>query len=178
MVIPSVPARSADGSVGNRMKFGVRSSAAALVALYGVLTLGLSGCSGGGHQRTIAITSEPAGATVWLNDVEIGRTPVESTFRFYGTYDVRLSLAGYEPVLSGRTANPPPHEWVGLDLVTAGLPLKDRHEWHFVLQPVAESVDKAGAEAALRERAVELRAKAAEAAQAEAPVSAVASEPK
>jgi hypothetical protein len=143
-----------------------------------LMTLSLIGCAGGGHQRTVAITSEPAGATVWLNDVEIGRTPVETTFRFYGTYDVRLALAGYEPVLTGRSASPPPHEWVGLDLVTAALPLKDRHEWHFVLEPVAESVDKAQAEAALRERAAELRARAGEAAQADAPASAAASEPK
>ncbi|MFB3120043.1 MAG: PEGA domain-containing protein [Stenotrophomonas maltophilia] len=40
------------------------------------------------------ITSEPPGALVWLNDREIGRTPVDVDFEFYGRYDVRLHLPG------------------------------------------------------------------------------------
>jgi hypothetical protein len=47
---------------------------------------GLLGCV----ERTISITSEPEGALVYLNDEEVGRTPVSVPFTFYGVYDVRL----------------------------------------------------------------------------------------
>lgn len=46
----------------------------------------LAGCI----ERTITVTSKPAGALVYLNDEEIGRTPVTVPFTFYGVYDVRL----------------------------------------------------------------------------------------
>jgi hypothetical protein len=122
-------------------------SAAVLVALSSALLLG--GC----QQRSITITSQPEGALVWLNDVEVGRTPVEVDFKWYGVYDVRLAKEGYEPVLTSREAVAPVHEWPGLDLITAPLPLKDRIAWHFDLSPTAESIDKASAERELIERA-------------------------
>jgi hypothetical protein len=97
--------------------------------------LGCAGCV----ERTIRITSEPAGALVWLNDVEIGRTPVETDFDFYGTYDVRLKLEGYETVWEGKKANAPIYDWPVIDLVSEALPvrLRSRFQWHFDLQPVA-----------------------------------------
>ncbi len=51
---------------------------------------GLTGCV----ERTITVTSDPSGALVYLNDTEIGRTPVTVPFTFYGTYDVRLEHDG------------------------------------------------------------------------------------
>ena len=60
------------------------------------------GC--GRQERVIEITSEPAGAVVWLNDRELGRTPVQTEFLFFGVYDVRLALEGYEPVVTSREA--------------------------------------------------------------------------
>lgn len=113
--------------------------------------------AGACSSRIIAVESEPPGATVWLNDVEIGRTPCEVQFRHYGTYDLRLSKPGFEPIITSRTATAPPHEWVGLDLVTAPLPLTDRVVWAFTLTPVAESIDRPAAEAALVDRARRMR---------------------
>ncbi len=52
--------------------------------------LGHAGCV----ERTITITSDPPYALVWLNDEEIGRTPVTVPFTFYGKYDVRLIHEG------------------------------------------------------------------------------------
>ncbi|MBL8757212.1 MAG: PEGA domain-containing protein [Phycisphaerae bacterium] len=117
----------------------------------------------GRQERTIAITSEPPGAVVWLNDYELGRTPVETDFTFFGVYDVRLSKPGYEPLLTSREAQAPLHEQPGIDLVAAALPgvRRTRIEWHFVLAPVAESADPRGAEDALIERAKALREQAA-----------------
>ena len=55
---------------------------------------------GGCVKRTIMVTSDPEGALVWLNEREVGRTPVEVEFLYYGTYDVRLVKDGYEPLLT------------------------------------------------------------------------------
>ncbi len=47
-------------------------------------------------DRTITVNSEPENALVYLNDQEIGRTPVTRTFKWYGTYDVEVRKDGYE----------------------------------------------------------------------------------
>lgn len=113
-----------------------------------------SGCL----ERTIRVTSDPPGALVWLNDVEIGRTPAEARFKFYGTYDVRLELTGYEPVHAGRDAEAPFYEYPGPDAIAAALPMRLHNiiEWHFDLEPSPPSRDPA-AEAEMLARARELR---------------------
>ncbi len=119
-------------------------------------TLALTGCS----RRTITVTSQPPGALVWLNDQQVGRTPVSVDFVHFGTYDVRLILEGFEPVTASRTARAPLNEWPGPDLVTAPLPFHTRIDWHFDLAPVAEAVDRPAAERALLERARDLQSQA------------------
>ena len=100
----------------------------------------LTGCMTRTSDRRIVVTSEPSGARVWLNDVEIGRTPTEASFKFYGTYDLQLRLDGYEPIHEGRTAHAPLHEQPGLDLIAAAWPTRPRHQitWHFDLEPSPE----------------------------------------
>lgn len=45
-------------------------------------------------ERLITVRSQPPGSLVYLNDEEVGRTPVTVPFKFYGTYDVRLEHEG------------------------------------------------------------------------------------
>src|SRR5215471_15531012 len=66
-------------------------------------------------ERTITITSEPPDAIVWLNDVEVGRTPLKTGFTFYGDYDVRLRKEGYEPVQTHRETDTPIYEFAPID---------------------------------------------------------------
>lgn len=108
----------------------------------------LAGCV----ERTITVTSEPPGAIVWLNDVEIGRTPVETGFTFYGTYDVRLRLEGYESVIESRKANAPVYDLPAIDLIAEAIParIQSAFAWHFVLTPLPERVEGADQDA-LRE---------------------------
>lgn len=116
----------------------------------------LAGCS----ERRIRVTSEPPGALVWLNDREIGRTPVETGFTFHGDYDVRLELPGFEPVHTERRAKAPVHEYPGIDLVAMALPMKFEStiEWHFDLEPSLERSQSAEVfEASLVDRAEVLR---------------------
>lgn len=132
---------------------------AAPVALVVAVSL-LPACA----ERRIRVTSEPPGARVWLNDEQIGRTPAEARFTFYGHYDLRLELDGHEPYHARHTAEAPFHEYPGPDLVAAAVPARIRHtvEWHVDLTPTPESsgdpemvrlelIDRAGS---LRERAL------------------------
>ncbi len=114
----------------------------------------LTGCV----DRRIHIASTPAGATVILNDAEVGVTPCEVNFTYFGVYDVRLHKAGYEPLVTKAETKAPVHEWPGVDLAAAAVPVtkRTRIEWHFTLAP--EVID----DAALMARATELRAKAIE----------------
>jgi hypothetical protein len=96
---------------------------------------------GGCVDRKIRVTSEPPGARVWLNDTEIGTTPAEADFRFYGRYDIRLEKAGYEPLWTDRKASAPVWQYPGIDLAADLLPVHfdDVVEWHFELEPTPES---------------------------------------
>ena len=117
----------------------------------GVLSaLSLTGCV----QRTISIRSDPAGALVHLNDEEIGRTPLTVPFTFYGTYQVQLQRAGYETILTKRTAQAPWWDLPGPDLIAEILPgRREVHiDWEFALEK-RKLVDPQ----ALIERAKQLR---------------------
>jgi hypothetical protein len=124
---------------------------AATVILAG---LALTGCYGQ-VQRTLTIDSEPQGARCWLNDNEVGRTPVTVSFTWYGMYAVRLETPGYESLVTTAKVEAPYYEWVPLDLafetVVPGV-RTDAHEFRFALKR-AEPVDPD----ALRQRAEGLR---------------------
>lgn len=102
-------------------------------------TLALSACSlcvlSGCSSRTITVTSTPVGASVWINDQAVGRTPVTADFTYFGTYDVRVELDGYVPVSEPRSADAPWWEWPGLDAIAIAIPFERRTEieWHFDL---------------------------------------------
>jgi len=110
----------------------------------------LTGCV----RRTVMVTSTPPGALVWLNDREIGRTPVEVDITYYGRYDVRIVHDGFEPVQTFADANPPLWDMAGPDLLAEVAPVKlqSRREWHFDLAPADTSPEGVTARAqALRD---------------------------
>lgn len=92
------------------------SSALALAAL--LATTGLTGCV----QRTITINSDPQGALVFLNDTEVGRTPVTVPFTFYGDYEVRLERDGYATLNTNERTMAPWWENPGPDLLAEAIP--------------------------------------------------------
>jgi len=109
-------------------------------------------------RRTIFITSEPSGALVHLNHQEVGRTPVEVDFLYYGDYDVRLEHREAEPLVTHAEAKPPWWDTIPLDLAAEALP-GERHvrlHWHYDLEAPAADAD------ALVDRARELRSRIAE----------------
>jgi len=105
------------------------------IVLLILLSVGLTGCV----RRRINITSDPPGALVYLNDQEIGRTPVTVPFRWYGIYDVRLEKEGYQPLWTKQDAEMPWWENPGPDAIAELLPNRTVDlDWYFSLEPKTE----------------------------------------
>lgn len=133
----------------------IQTTVASLAVVYAGFFMGAAGCV----ERRVRVTSEPSGARVWLNDEAIGVTPCEAGFKFYGKYDVRLALDGYEPIHEGRVMKAPIYEYPIVDLAATAVPLKFKsvNEWHFVFTQT-QADDREG----MIGRAMELRGDAGE----------------
>jgi hypothetical protein len=105
-------------------------------------------------ERTLVIESEPAGALVYLNGEEVGRTPMEHDFVWYGDYDVALRKEGYETLNTHRALKPPVYMWIPFDLVSEMAGAKDRQVWRFEMTPTPQTSADAQA---LFSRAAEMR---------------------
>ena len=91
-------------------------------------------------ERTLTIDSDPPGALVYLNDQEIGRTPLKREFTWYGWYDVAVRMEGYKTLKTTSPVIAPPWLWVPFDMVMELLPfpVQDRHRLHYKLRPETE----------------------------------------
>lgn len=98
----------------------------------------LVGC--GTNRRTLVITSDPPGALVHVNDVQMGATPLEAEFTWFGVYEVRLSKPGYEPLVTTGKASPALHDQPFFDFFSEVAPgvRETTVRWHYVLTPTVE----------------------------------------
>ncbi len=86
-------------------------------------------------KRTISITSTPEGALVWVNDREVGRTPVNFEFLYYGEYDVRVEKDGQEPIMTTRWAKSASIDIPVIDVIAEASSEDDTVvRWHFDLE--------------------------------------------
>jgi hypothetical protein len=102
-----------------------------------ILSIALGGCV----ERTLTINTMPQGALVALNDEEIGRSPVTTSFNWYGDYNVRLSMPGYENLNTHRELKAPWYDGFPFDFIMNFLNPKhivDEYEWTFKLEPKKE----------------------------------------
>jgi PEGA domain len=96
--------------------------------------LPMAGCV----ERTLTISTTPPGALVYLNDQEIGRTPVTRDFVWYGNYDLTLRKDGYQTIKSTQMVAAPIFQIVPLDLVCELLPFQfiDHKDFTYTLTPM------------------------------------------
>ena len=136
--------------VGHR----VRPRAARAAVLLAASVAALTGCA----DRRLVITSDPPGARVWVNDVDVGRTPTQAEFTYFGVYDVRVQKEGFETIITSVKAEQPLYEYPPFDLAAEAVGARTRVEWHFALQPVPETTQPAAEfEQGVLERGRELR---------------------
>jgi hypothetical protein len=86
-------------------------------------------------RSKVVVTSDPPGADIHMNDIHLGRTPVEMPFTWYWYYDFKADLAGHEPAVRRERFKAPPYLWMGPDLLMEMLPfpVRDTRRVHFDL---------------------------------------------
>ena len=77
--------------------------------------------AGGCVQRRMTVRSNPPGALVYVDDYQIGTTPVSTDFIYYGTRKIRLVKDGYETLTVRQPFPIPWYEIFPLDFVTENL---------------------------------------------------------
>jgi len=98
-------------------------------------SVGLLGC--GSVQQTMTINSDPPGALVYLNDEEVGRTPLKRDFVWHGDYEIEVRKEGYQPLKTHQWVVAPWWNWAPIDLFDnlAPLHLNEQQHLFFALTP-------------------------------------------
>lgn len=86
-----------------------------------LVALVLVATAGGCVQRRMTIRSNPPGALVYVDDYQIGTTPVSTDFVYYGTRKIRLVKDGFETLTVRQPIPVPWYEVFPLDFVSENL---------------------------------------------------------
>ncbi len=92
----------------------------------------ISGCV----ERKITVNTNPSGAQVFLNDEEIGVSPVTTSFKWYGNYNVTIRKQGFETLQTTRQLKAPLHDYFPFDFLAQVVypgTITDSYEWSFDL---------------------------------------------
>jgi hypothetical protein len=88
--------------------------------MLGLLAVSLvlsSGCV----RRRMTIRSNPPGATVYIDDQEVGETPVSTAYTYYGTRKIQLVKDGFETLTVKQKFSPPWYQVPPLDFFAENL---------------------------------------------------------
>jgi hypothetical protein len=127
----------ADQSHSSGSSYGLAGRPSCVCA---VAVLALCVCFGGCVQRRLMIRSNPPGAVVYVDDYEIGTTPIATDFIYYGVRKIRLVKDGYETLTVMQPIPPPWYEITPLDFVSENLrpgKIRDVQAFDFQLVPQA-----------------------------------------
>jgi hypothetical protein len=89
-------------------------------------------------QRRMTIRSNPPGSLVYVDDYEIGTTPVSHDFVYYGTRKIKLVKDGYETLTVLQPMPTPWYQYTPLDFVAENLvpwEIRDERTLDYQLQP-------------------------------------------
>lgn len=109
-------------------------------------------------RKRVTIISNPPGAQVFVDNREIGTTPVSTSYVYYATRSIRLQKDGYESLTVQRNFEPPWYEYPPLDLFSESfvpLELRDERVIEFQLIPLQKVPTET-----IRQRADTLRSQA------------------
>ena len=129
-----------------------------MVTISAMLLAGMLLTQSGCVRKRMTIVSNPPGAQVFIDNHEIGTTPVSTSYVYYGTRSVRLQKDGYESVTVERNFDPPWYEYPPIDFFAESLlptELRDERVLEFELVPRQNAASEV-----VRDRAEELRGQA------------------
>jgi len=118
---------------GVQRRPAIRGICRAAVLLTAVV-LTASGCV----QRRMTIRTNPPGAQVYIDDYDIGTTPVSTSFLYYGTRKIRLVKDGYETLTVDERISAPWYQYFPLDFVSENLwpgEIRDERVLDFQMAP-------------------------------------------
>jgi hypothetical protein len=116
------------------MRREIRAITTAAVGLFTLLAA--AGCV----QRRMTIRSNPPGALAYVDDYQIGTTPVSTDFIYYGTRKIRLVKDGYETLTVRQPFPLPWYQVFPLDFVTENLwpaEIRDERVVDLAMMPAA-----------------------------------------
>ena len=105
-------------------------------AVIALVCLSACGCV----RRRMTIVSNPPGALVYVDDYEIGTTPISTNFIYYGQRKIQLVKDGYETKTVLQTIPPPWYQYFPLDFVSENFvpgEIRDRRTLTYTLTPQA-----------------------------------------
>jgi hypothetical protein len=108
------------------------------VVCWVLLALGFCTLGGGCVQRRMTVRTNPPGALLYVDDYEIGTTPVSANLTYYGTRKLRLVKDGYETLTVMQWIPPPWYEFPPLDFVSENFvpgQIRDQRVLDFQLKP-------------------------------------------
>ena len=90
--------------------------------------------------RRFTIRSNPPGARVYVDDHDVGTTPVSFSYQYYGTRKIRLVKAGYETLTVMQRMPAPWYQYFPLDFFSENVvpwELRDERTMEFDLRASA-----------------------------------------
>jgi hypothetical protein len=95
-------------------------------------------CPAGCVQRRLTIRSNPPGALVYVDNYEIGTTPVSTDFIYYGSRQIRLVKDGFETLTVLQPVPTPWYQYFPIDFFAENVvpgEIRDERVLDFVLTP-------------------------------------------
>lgn len=89
--------------------------------LVGLCLVGLVVLSSGCVRRRLNVRTNPPGALVYVDNQLIGETPCGVDFTYYGTREIRVVKAGFEPMAINQPIPTPWYQFPPLDFVSENL---------------------------------------------------------
>ncbi len=89
-------------------------------------------------ERQLTINTTPPGARVWLNDEDMGESPMTTRFKWYGDYNVRIEKPGFRTLHTHRPLEGPWYDTFPFDFLAQIVNprrIVDAYDWTFALQP-------------------------------------------
>jgi hypothetical protein len=89
-------------------------------------------------HRRLTIRSEPPGASVMVDGVEVGYTPASIDYTYYGTREITLTKEGYQTLTTPIKLTTPWYQVFPLEFITDNFALRkinDRREVTYALSP-------------------------------------------
>lgn len=102
-----------------------------------VAAFSIAGCV----ERRYVVTTDPPGAIVYRNGQELGASPVDDHFVYYGKYHFTIKKEGYQTQQIDQDIPTPWYEYFPLDFISESLfpiQIENVSRFHYKLQPAEQ----------------------------------------